>query len=159
MNTLLPARRARPISLTALIDVVFILLMFFMLTSSFSQWVALPLVSQAASTVTAADQTPPQLLVLKNDGSLLLANHLSSSSNGNTGGQHQSADFTDLEQAVNAVDSGRALVVVPESDVLVQRIVTSMTRLSALSLPALTLGQSLSADPAQPRPTSGGSDD
>jgi biopolymer transport protein ExbD len=159
MNTLLPARRTRPISLTALIDVVFILLMFFMLTSSFSQWVTLPLNSQAASTMTAADQTPPQLLVLKNDGSLLLANNTPTSSGADADGQPHSAGFTDLEQAINAIDSGRALVVLPESDVLVQRIVTSMTRLTALSLPALTLGQSLSADPAQPLPTSGDSDE
>ncbi|MDO6805130.1 biopolymer transporter ExbD, partial [Wenyingzhuangia sp. 1_MG-2023] len=61
-------RRARPISLTALIDVVFILLMFFMLTSSFTQWLTMPLASQSASSEPAETEELPQLLVLHQDG-------------------------------------------------------------------------------------------
>ena len=145
MNALMPARRAKPISLTALIDVVFILLMFFMLTSSFSQWVVLPLDSKAASHESRQDSPPPQLLVLKNDGSLMLA------SNGGTADKNASQDFIDLEQAAAAVDNSRALVVIPEADVVVQRIVDSMTRLGTLDLPGLTLGQSLPADESAPK--------
>mgnify|MGYP001162060348 CR=1 FL=1 len=142
MNALMPARRAKPISLTALIDVVFILLMFFMLTSSFSQWVVLPLDSKAASHAASQDAPPPQLLVLKNDGSLMLASNGGDTSKSAPASQ----DFIDLDAAVVAIDNARALVVIPEADVVVQRIVDSMARLGTLNLPGLTLGQSLPAE-------------
>jgi biopolymer transport protein ExbD len=63
-------RRAKPISLTALIDVVFILLMFFMLTSSFSQWQILDLNSASANDQ-AKKAAPPVLVVYENEFGLL----------------------------------------------------------------------------------------
>lgn len=44
-----PPKRKTAISLTPLIDVVFILLLFFMLSSSFTQWRAIPLPASTAS--------------------------------------------------------------------------------------------------------------
>ena len=68
------ARRARPISLTALIDVVFILLMFFMLTSSFSQWQMLDLTIPSAHK--AAKEDVPPVVVIYTDGIGLLTDSL-----------------------------------------------------------------------------------
>ena len=64
------ARRAKPISLTALIDVVFILLMFFMLTSSFSQWQMLDLKLPSAHANSSKD-VPPIVLVYDDELALL----------------------------------------------------------------------------------------
>ncbi|WP_369857161.1 ExbD/TolR family protein [Candidatus Thalassolituus haligoni] len=128
-------RRARPISLTALIDVVFILLMFFMLTSSFSQWLTLPLASQSAVTTNSRSDELPQLLVLHHDGSVTLA-------------QDKPARFDALEQAIGQIDHSSKLVVLPEADIQVQRIVEVMTTLATLELPAVTLGQALSGTDA-----------
>lgn len=68
MSNVLAPRRRRPISLTALIDVVFILLMFFMLTSTFSQWQALSLTSASADS--HATTSEPQLVLIYADGRL-----------------------------------------------------------------------------------------
>lgn len=67
---LLPQRRSRRISLTALIDVVFILLMFFMLTTGFSQWQALNITVAGADTQSRTDA--PVLVLIRDDGSLFL---------------------------------------------------------------------------------------
>ena len=64
------ARRKRPIGLTALIDVVFILLMFFMLTSSFIHQKAIT-VDSAAAGQSGADTPPPAILLLRTDLSVI----------------------------------------------------------------------------------------
>ncbi len=56
-----PARR-RAISLTPLIDVVFILLLFFMLSSTFTQWRQLDLAVPGIGTTTPPTQHQVQLL-------------------------------------------------------------------------------------------------
>ena len=56
-----PARR-RAISLTPLIDVVFILLLFFMLSSTFTQWRQLDLAVPGTGAATPATQHQVQLL-------------------------------------------------------------------------------------------------
>ena len=66
----LPQRTGQKISLTALIDVVFILLMFFMLTSTFSHWQSLPLSS--ATTTTESSDAEPAVILLYQDGSVRL---------------------------------------------------------------------------------------
>ena len=59
----LPARKPASIGLTPLIDVVFILLVFFMLASSFVKWRAIEL-DAAASTQAASSSSPGELLTL-----------------------------------------------------------------------------------------------
>ena len=49
-DSLVPARKKSTISMTALIDLVFILLMFFMLTSTFVKWKQVPLATASVST-------------------------------------------------------------------------------------------------------------
>lgn len=61
--------RRRPLGLTALIDVVFILLMFFMLTSTFVRWHAVDFAVPAPSATTPA-APPPLQLVLDAAGAL-----------------------------------------------------------------------------------------
>lgn len=56
------------ISLTPLIDVVFILLVFFMLASSFHEWRHLRLDPPAAGTLSAASDTSPLIVDLRPDG-------------------------------------------------------------------------------------------
>ena len=60
-----PARR-RGISLTPLIDVVFILLLFFMLSSTFTQWRQLDLVVPGRGATSAVEQH--QVVLLSDDG-------------------------------------------------------------------------------------------
>ncbi|AHK78727.1 biopolymer transporter ExbD [Ectothiorhodospira haloalkaliphila] len=54
-----PPRRRALISLTPLIDVVFILLIFFMLASSFLDWSAVPLSTPSAQQTPAVVDEPP----------------------------------------------------------------------------------------------------
>lgn len=117
-------RKARRISLTALIDVVFILLMFFMLTSTFSQWKSVDFHSPVASNEPSADQ--PALWVLAVDGSL------------------RSVDDSRLIAAGKAIDpsafaADAVLVLLPEADASVQTIVTRLEELKGLGL-TVTLG-------------------
>ncbi len=68
-----PARAGRSIGLTPLIDVVFILLLFFLLASHFDQWQTLRLAttSTVVSDSHADDDRPPALLLrLHADGTL-----------------------------------------------------------------------------------------
>lgn len=60
-----PARR-RGISLTPLIDVVFILLLFFMLSSTFTQWRQLDLVVPGRGATSAVEQH--RVVLLSDDG-------------------------------------------------------------------------------------------
>jgi len=59
--------KKRNISLTALIDVVFILLMFFMLTTQFTQWQSIPLQLSQASSIPAR-QVQIEALIINQHG-------------------------------------------------------------------------------------------
>lgn len=63
--------RAR-VSLTPLIDVVFILLVFFMLASTFMEWRSFDLNVAASQTRAALDQEPPLRVTINADGRLSL---------------------------------------------------------------------------------------
>lgn len=74
-------RRARPrkrISLTSLVDVIFLLLLFFMLTSTFSKFSEVPLSTAATGSDTAGSQPIflqlyPQRITVNGEGSTLQA--------------------------------------------------------------------------------------
>ena len=118
--------RRRPISLTPLIDVVFILLMFFMLTSTFTRWKAVDLRLPVAS----SDASPkkPQALLLHTDGSLSLR-----------GRPFQLLD-SNVEAALAALDPVRPVVVFPEADTRVQTIISTFERLATAGVPSTVLG-------------------
>lgn len=123
MASLYSRRRPR-IGMTALIDVVFILLMFFMLTSSFNQWKAVDFRSPVAVENQSADAA--QLVVLGVDGTLRLV-----------------ASGVDIAAgaSVNAelFESGQPVVILPEAKVSVQNIITQLERLRVLGL-SVSLG-------------------
>lgn len=120
-------RSGRSISLTALIDVVFILLMFFMLTSTFDKFGFLEL--QTSSSGGSGVQRT-QSLVLQANGDLL--NH------SGTGG----LALTDTE-LMRMFDASQPLSVLPESEANVQTMVLAVERLHRLGLANVTLGQVL----------------
>lgn len=131
--------RRRRISLTALIDVVFILLMFFMLTSSFSQWRAVELNAPVQST-SSDDDSLPQLLILGSDNSV----HLH-------GSDFSSSNFSLLSaNELSAFDFSKPLVIIPEADAQVQAIVGLLGKLKQLGFNKTTLGDVLPGDKAQP---------
>lgn len=110
-------RRRKP-SLTPLIDVVFILLVFFMLASTFTDWRSLELNVPAEATAPSEEEAPP-LVVRVGDDSVSL-----------------DGDTMDLAAVAEAVadavadDPEQLVVVRPEGDVPLQRLVTVMERLN-----------------------------
>lgn len=130
-NTLIAPRRRRSIGLTALIDVVFILLMFYMLTSTFTQWKAVDFLSPSASKSQTADR--PQLVILGADGSLALH-----------GTDFALASFRLLDSRhLQAFDTGRAVVVLPQPDSSLQTLVSAVEHLKAVGFDKVTLGKTL----------------
>ncbi|WP_430415645.1 ExbD/TolR family protein [Marinobacter adhaerens] len=129
-TSLLYTRRRSRIGMTALIDVVFILLMFFMLTSSFNRWKAVDFRSPIAVENQSAD--PARLVVLGVDGTLRLV-------------------ARDVEigpaEPVNAglFDAGQPVVILPEAKASVQSIITQLERLKALDL-SVTLGSVIAGE-------------
>lgn len=119
-------RRRSGISLTALIDCVFILLLFFMLSSSFSQWRAVNLQAPVADAARSAEQ--PQVLLLGADSSLQLR-----------GGDFHAGDYRDLTNLAG-LDAQRAVVLVPAADASLQDIVAALEKMQALGLSKLVLG-------------------
>lgn len=79
-------RRKQLISLTPLIDVVFILLLFFMLTSTFVAWrtVDTPLSAPSETSVASEDPVPPVVFELRaNDGQAWFEGSAIALTNGN----------------------------------------------------------------------------
>jgi biopolymer transport protein ExbD len=62
----LPIRRRRPLSLTSLIDIIFLLLLFFMLSSTFTRFAKVE-ISAGAASAHAAVQAPDILIRLASD--------------------------------------------------------------------------------------------
>ncbi len=130
MSSVLAVRRkSRRISLTALIDVVFILLMFFMLTSSFSRFGYFEFQTQGAS---GGGTGEAQVLILQADGALL---------NRATTPPVVMSD----EQLRDRMDASRPLSVLPAGDADVQTMVEAIERLNRIGLSQVTLGQVIPA--------------
>lgn len=130
MSTLLlPKRRKQSISLTALIDVVFILLMFFMLTSSFTKFSAVEMQSSLAASVLS--DSKPQLLRLSVGGQLSDAQVALGNS----------ATLTDVALS-NDFDASMPTVLQPAAETQVQVIVDALSRMKVLGFTQVTLGKS-----------------
>ena len=123
--------RRKPISLTALIDVVFILLMFFMLTSTFTRWKAVDFRFPVASPDLSTQK--PQALILHEDGSLSLH------------GQpfHFPTPNDPLPRRAGALDLARPVVVFPEANTRVQVIISAFEELQAAGIVGVSLGKGL----------------
>lgn len=126
----LAARRRRPaaeISLTPLIDVVFILLVFFMLASSFLDWRSLGL--QTARLGGAGSASEGSVLVkLRADGGYLVS-----------GEEMDHAAFAVRLSALAGRDKKPKLVLEAESGVRLQRVVDTVDQAAAQGLTDVTL--------------------
>lgn len=124
-------RRKSAISLTALIDVVFILLMFFMLTSTFSkeQFISVKK-SQAVSAPSSS--RAPQLLLAYKDG------HFA----------YFDTSLTELSSlaGLNTLASmAQAVTLLPAAELRVQDIVDLVEQLNAAGFTQVSLGEPLPA--------------
>jgi biopolymer transport protein ExbD len=112
------------ISLTPLIDVVFILLMFFMLTTSFTHQRQLELAAPVASALPEAP--PPQRILVAANGDASLY------------GDGEVLSDSRLQELL-ASDS--PVVVMPDPEANVQTLVGTMTRLKNLGMAQISLGK------------------
>jgi biopolymer transport protein ExbD len=125
--TLVYQRRKQRIGLTALIDVVFILLMFFMLTSTFI----------------SSQQIEMKTPVVNNNtvkASMPVIARLDISGNITVNGEIINALEKDALSTLDWYIEKTPVVLIPKADVSVQAIVTALEQLSALEINQLTLG-------------------
>jgi len=114
-----PPPSKRLVSLTPLIDVVFILLLFFMMASNFIEWRAIGLNVATGEGVSRAEQTP-LIIRINPDGTLILNNE--SITLQSLGARTRSA-LSDNE--------AQSFVVQPEANVPLQEIVRVLDRMAA----------------------------
>ncbi|MFD2112004.1 ExbD/TolR family protein [Thiorhodococcus fuscus] len=121
--------RRNPISLTPLIDVVFILLLFFMLASHFDQWRALALDARGAEVgVAGADARVAMLLRLHADARLDL------------NGEPLAADQIAPRIAAALARTAELTVVIQSApEVGLQTIISTIDRLVAAGVPEVRL--------------------
>lgn len=121
-------KRRKPLSLTPLIDVVFILLLFFMLTSSFIKWHNMELaVSAPSQSSSRSNDTPPLVFRLNAEGELRVA-----------GQAYTSSQDADLQLILN--DHADASIILQTADeVDVQQIVSTIDRLKRLGADGVSL--------------------
>lgn len=121
-------RRRRGVSLTPLIDVVFNLLLFFMLASSLTDWRSLGLATGTERIV--ADSLPAAEVELQADGQARY------------NGQPFSLE-TLVQELVAAVDEGRisSVIIRPAEGVPLGAVVTAFDELNHQGIKALALGE------------------
>lgn len=119
--------RKRLVSLTPLIDVVFILLLFFMLASSFVDWRVIGLNLPAGEIADSAEQET-LVIGVSRAGKLYL-----------NGAAVTLEGLGDRLRPALARDPAQPVVVQPEADVLLQRIVAVLDQLAAVGVRNLAL--------------------
>jgi len=132
MHIEVPARRKHAIGLTPLIDVVFILLIFFMLATSLVDWRGIGLAT--GSTPAKPGQTPPAVIRLAEDGGLYL--------NG------ERMRLTVLAERLRArLSSGEisAAILRPDAPVTLGPAVRTLDALAGAGVQNLSLGESAEA--------------
>lgn len=135
------SRRRRLISLTPLIDVVFILLLFFMLTSSFQQWRAVELNTASASRQASQPSTVPPVYLRIHSNQITL--------------NDEPIAQTLLAERITALltsDPRPSIIVLPDAEVALQRVIMIFDQLKALGADTARLG--LSTTPATTSATS-----
>jgi biopolymer transport protein ExbD len=127
---LVSRRRSRRslISLTPLIDIVFILLVFFMLASSYLEWRSLDLMTATRGAAAAADPERVLRLRLRSDGRAELA-----------GAVLADAALADRLAAAAARRPDRRVVVEPNPGVPLQRMVDVLAVVEGAGLSAVSL--------------------
>ncbi len=108
-------RRSAVVSLTPLIDVVFMLLLFFMLATSFDRWRSIEL-SAGSNRLAAAPSDRQTLVLTVTTDRLLLA------------GEQVTAP--DVSQRLQSLPENTRLVVRPDERVVLQRLISVMDELA-----------------------------
>jgi biopolymer transport protein ExbD len=127
-------RRTHSISLTPLIDVVFILLVFFMLATSFTDW--RPITLATGTSEAAPGETPPAVVRVDADGTL----HYNGSA---------SRDTRSLAQTLNAaIEAGdvSAVIVQPEAEATLDVTVGALDALAGAGVAPMSLAAGAKAD-------------
>ena len=124
-----PPRRRALVSLTPLIDVVFILLVFFMLASSFLDWRAIDLAPPGEGADPAATRSAAMLIDITRDGLRL-------------GGQpvERAALLVRVQQRL-AEKADQPVVLRPAAGVSLQQVITLLDRLSDIGVSNLSLNR------------------
>lgn len=122
-----PQPRKRSVSLTPLIDVVFILLLFFMLASNFIEWRAIGLNVPAKGVAISSEQESLLIRVMR-DGSLYLNDKAM-----------KAEELNDQIQQALMRNAEQILGVQPEAGIPLQQIVTVLDRLTAAGGRNITL--------------------
>ncbi len=117
------------IGLTPLIDVVFILLLFFMLASNFNRWEQLPIDVQAVSASTGSSSKVVHLQ-LHADGAL----------SNEQGRRYVKGEWSELSAEV-AASSDPLVRLTPDEGVDVQLLINTVDQLQDLGLSALFFGK------------------
>jgi biopolymer transport protein ExbD len=122
--------KKRRISLTALIDVVFILLLFFMLTTSFSQWRVIN-ISTATSIQTESDEETMSLLLMP-DASVNIYTR-----------DTRFETYKDIKQTDLILSKGdEVIVLLPHQDVPLQLLIDATQHLKEIGLKDISIGHS-----------------
>lgn len=125
-----PTPMRRRIGLTPLIDIVFLLLVFFMLASSFIELRRLDVSVRRSDGATSARVVPPLEVVLRASGAVEI------------GGAFVAPEAVgSAVAAALRASPDRPVVVGAEADVPVQRVVTVLDRLSAAGIEAVSIGR------------------
>ena len=119
-----PIRKQKPISLTPLVDVIFLLLLFFMLSSTFTNFGQVEI---GAPTGSGGSGTMPKAIVVIAEDRLRL-----------NGADIEEADLIDRVQALVEQDVDSLLVLV-RGETNTQQLVTIMSRLKTLPELAVTV--------------------
>ena len=126
---ILPVRRRRlPIRLTPLIDVVFILLLFFMLASNLQREQALRLQLPASEAASALSDEEALLIRLEADGRLRL-----------NGAPVSAADLPGTVGRALGRDPDRAVLLAPAPEASLQQLVSVLDQLASGGIPGVRL--------------------
>ena len=122
-----PVRKRPLISLTPLIDVVFILLIFFMLASSFLDWRAINLDAPVQASGAAASTEGALLIEIKSDGLRLAAEQVTLDALADRVSEHL------------ATKPDQRVLIKPSEGVPLQRTVDVLDRLKAIGVSDMSL--------------------
>ncbi len=110
--------RRKHISMTSLIDVIFLLLLFFMLSSTFTRFAEIPLTGASAGQGAASAETPPLFMRLFEEQVEL-------------NGQSYAINALSAEISQMEIKEGQQLLVAPDDTVTSQRLVDLLVVLAA----------------------------
>lgn len=127
-------RKKKAIGLTPLIDVVFILLLFFMLTTTFNRWEFIDLQSSFGQSQSSSDEVINKI-VLREDGAMALLNHVDFI--------EDIAFVSRVESLPASLDKRLTTVVIPYQEVKLQQLITLIEQLNQAGFANVTLVKSI----------------